>query len=112
MTTGYLHARRPQNSHRLPHAQSKNRDYNPWAYSPQSWRILQVENVKEIVALNVRLARQALGISQEELSERAGIDLSYGSRIERGKANPSIEVLAKLGEALGVSAAALLTARD
>lgn len=89
----------------------RNKDYNPWAYSPQSWRILQVENVKEIVALNVRLARQAAGISQEELAERAGIDLSYGSRIERGKANPSVELLAKLGRALGVTAASLLTDR-
>lgn len=70
-----------------------------------------MENVKEIVALNVRLARQELGISQDELAERAGIDLSYESRIERGKANPTVEVLAKLGMALGVKAAALLTER-
>jgi transcriptional regulator with XRE-family HTH domain len=71
-----------------------------------------VENVKQIVALNVRLARQALGISQEELAERAGIDLSYESRIERGRANPSVEVLARLGEALGVKAAELLADRS
>lgn len=71
-----------------------------------------MENVKQIVALNVRLARQAAGISQEELAERAGIDLSYGSRIERGMANPSVEVLAKLGAALGVTAASLLADRS
>lgn len=70
-----------------------------------------MENVKQIVALNVRLARQALDISQEELAERAEIDLSYESRIERGMANPSIVVLAKLGAALGVTAASLLTPR-
>jgi transcriptional regulator with XRE-family HTH domain len=67
-----------------------------------------VENVRQIVARNVRLARQRAEISQEELADRAGIDRSYGSRIERGSANPSVEILAKLAVVLGVSTAALL----
>lgn len=49
-----------------------------------------------------------MGISQEELADRAGVDRSYGSRIERGSANPSVEILAKLAEVLGVTVASLL----
>lgn len=64
--------------------------------------------MRQIVARNVRLARQRAGISQEELADTAGIDRSYGSRIERGIANPSIEMLAKLAEVLGVTTASLL----
>jgi len=67
-----------------------------------------VENVRQIVARNVRLARQRAKLTQEELADEAGIDLSYGSRIERGSANPSIEILAKLAEVLGVSTSSLL----
>lgn len=85
-----------------------NQDYNPWADQLQRWRILRVENVREIVARNVRLTRQRMGISQEELADRAGVDRSYGSRIERGSANPSVEILAKLAEVLGVTVASLL----
>lgn len=55
------------------------------------------------------MARQRVGMSQEELADTAGIDRSYGSRIERGIANPSIEMLAKLAEVLGVTVASLLT---
>ena len=67
-----------------------------------------MENVRQIVARNVRLARQRAEISQEELADRAGIDRSYGSRIERGAANPSIEILAKLAAVLGVKTSSLL----
>jgi transcriptional regulator with XRE-family HTH domain len=67
-----------------------------------------VENVREIVARNLRLARQRAGVSQEALAEMAGIDRTYVSGIERGVRNPSIEVLAKFAHALGVSTASLL----
>lgn len=70
-----------------------------------------MEDVRQILATNMRLARIAAGISQEELAHRAGIDRTYVSGIERGKRNPTITVVARFAEALGTTTATLL-ARD
>lgn len=67
-----------------------------------------MENVKDIVARNVREARLKVGLSQEELADRAGIDRTYASGIERAVRNPTITVLAKLAAALGLRASELL----
>lgn len=48
------------------------------------------------------------GLSQEELSERAGLHVTYLSGIERGKRNPSVAVLVRVGSALGILGSALL----
>lgn len=68
-----------------------------------------MENVKEIVARNLRLARQKAGISQEALADLADVDRTYVSGIERGRRNPTITILAKFAQALGTTAAELLT---
>lgn len=75
----------------------------------QSWRSLGVENLKQIVGNNVRVGRERMGLTQEDLAALAEIDLSYLSRMERGKANPSVEVVGKLAKALDTTPAALLT---
>ena len=67
-----------------------------------------MEDVRQILATNMRLARIAAGISQEELAHRAGIDRTYVSGIERGKRNPTITVVARFAEALGTTTADLL----
>ena len=53
-----------------------------------------------IVAANVRRARKALNLSQEELAFEAGLDRTYISQVERGKRNMTIVVLARLATAL------------
>ena len=55
--------------------------------------------------LNVR---KAAGLTQAELSERIGISEKYLSRIECGKQVPSVVIIAKICENLGVSADELL----
>lgn len=40
--------------------------------------------------------RQLQGMTQETLAEKADIDRRYVQRIEKGAANPGIEVLARL----------------
>ena len=41
------------------------------------------------------------GISQKELSDLTGIDQSDISKIERGIANPSVNTLSRIAQALG-----------
>lgn len=46
--------------------------------------------------------RESLGLSQRDLSEMSGVSLRTINAIENGGANPSIEVLYKLAEQLGL----------
>lgn len=55
----------------------------------------------------LRSFRLRQGLTQRELAQRVagGVDLSYIGRIERGEQLPSLKVLQKLGDALGVPVA-------
>ena len=68
-----------------------------------------MEDIRQILATNLRLARQGLGMSQEDLASAARIDRTYVSGIERGVRNPTITVLARFADALKTTAAELLT---
>ncbi len=61
-----------------------------------------------MLALNLRKFRQAKGLSQEELADRAEIDRTYISAIERSVNAASIDVVERLARGLGVEAADLL----
>jgi len=65
----------------------------------------------EIFASNVRQRRKALGLSQEEVAHRAGIDVRYLGGIERNQENPSLKVIASLARVLSTTPAILLTRR-
>lgn len=56
----------------------------------------------------MRRAREALGISQEDLADRAGLHRTYVSGVERGVRNPTVTVLEKLAKALKVKSSTLL----
>jgi transcriptional regulator with XRE-family HTH domain len=64
---------------------------------------------RAIVGTNVRRARHKAGLTQEQLAHEAKIDLTYAGGIERGRRNPSVQVLGRLADALGVEPADLLT---
>jgi len=57
----------------------------------------------------VQKLRFGLGISQEELAERADLHRTYVADIERGGRNPTLLTIKKLAKGLGVSAADLLS---
>jgi transcriptional regulator with XRE-family HTH domain len=56
----------------------------------------------------VKARRAVLHLSQEALADAAEIDRTYTSQIERSIANPSLEVLCKLANALDISLGQLL----
>ena len=57
-------------------------------------------DVRVRVGLNVQALRRERGFSQEELAHRAAMHQTYLSGIERGKRNPSIQVLERIAGAL------------
>lgn len=57
----------------------------------------------------VREIRKAKGLSQEVLADLAGIDRSYMGHIERGDQNITLTKIYQISDALGVSAAELIS---
>jgi transcriptional regulator with XRE-family HTH domain len=59
-----------------------------------------IESLQGRFGANVRIARIALNMSQDDLSEIAGLFRTYISRIENGNANPTVSVIVALAQAL------------
>lgn len=64
--------------------------------------------LKQALSSNIKQIRKEQGISQEKLALKADVDRSYMSELERCLANPSIEALLKIGNALEVTPSELL----
>jgi y4mF family transcriptional regulator len=56
----------------------------------------------EIIGHTIKHRRKELGITQPHLAELAGISTNTLYKLERGQANPSLDVLNKLAEVLGL----------
>jgi transcriptional regulator with XRE-family HTH domain len=64
-------------------------------------------NARELVGWNIRRIRVSRGISTDTLAADANVDRVYCNRIERGVANPSIDVLEKIARVLVIEMAEL-----
>lgn len=64
-------------------------------------------DLKALLGMAIKTERCVLGISQEELAERAGLHRTYVSDVERGARNPSIVSIEKLAQALQLSVSTL-----
>ena len=65
-------------------------------------------DLRRLVGTNVRYWRERLGVSQEELAFRANLHRTYVSGVERGVRNPTVVIVGRLAEALGVEPEHLL----
>jgi transcriptional regulator with XRE-family HTH domain len=63
-------------------------------------RVSDETEIVGVLARNVREARKAAGLSQEELAHEARIDRTYISQVERRLRNVTIVVLARIAKAL------------
>ena len=63
----------------------------------------------EMLGNELRKARTAAKMTQEQLSFAAEIDRSYISILEHDKQSPTVDLLFRICDALGVSASGLLS---
>lgn len=67
-------------------------------------------DVRERFGFAVKVRREELGLTQEDLAERAGIHRTYLSDVERGTRNLSLVNIERLAEALALTMAELFAA--
>jgi transcriptional regulator with XRE-family HTH domain len=60
----------------------------------------------------LRAERERQGWSQEELCDRAGMDRTYLSGVERGARSPNLRAVVRIAEALGVPLSKLVLAAE
>jgi transcriptional regulator with XRE-family HTH domain len=59
-----------------------------------------MQNIESVFGQVIRQRRSALGLSQEDFADKAGIHRTYVSSIELGKVQVSIGIAQKLADAL------------
>lgn len=64
--------------------------------------------LRRVFADRVRARRKELGLSQEELADRADLHRTFIGHVERAESNVSIDNIAKISEALSLPASELL----
>ncbi|MBC7154810.1 MAG: helix-turn-helix transcriptional regulator [Rhodobacteraceae bacterium] len=69
-------------------------------------------DIKAVVGRNVKQHREAKGLSKEQLAFEADLHRTYVSGVERGIRNPTVLIVAKLANALGIEPSKLLELND
>lgn len=90
---------------------STNTQYTGWQYTRETGDLPRMK-LREIVARNLRQLRNAKGLSQEELADRADINRNYVGLLEREQHAATVDMLEKLAAVLEVDPIDLLRAKD
>lgn len=77
-------------------------------HTKYSAKVTRIESTMMTFGKNVQVARQALGISQEELAFRAGLHRTYIGMVERAERSISLQNAKKIADALNVKLDTLL----
>lgn len=64
---------------------------------------------KDILAINLKYYRYQFNLSQEKFAEKLNSTLPYINQLEKGRRKPTLELLDKFAEKIGVSSAELIT---
>lgn len=69
-------------------------------------QIIVADSVKlpaaELFGNRLKARRRELGLTQHQFAERSGSTAAYVSQVERGQANPTLDVMAKFAELVGL----------
>ena len=65
-------------------------------------------NILARLGRNLQAARRSAGLTQQELADLAGVDLTILDQIERGCQDPGLNLLDDLANAVGCAAVELL----
>ena len=63
----------------------------------------QKQKTRDRIGLRIMALRKLAGLTQEQLSERAGLQRSHVAEIERGKYAVTFETIQAIAEALGMT---------
>ena len=63
----------------------------------------QKQQTRDRIGLRIMALRKLAGLTQEQLSERAGLQRSHITKIERGKYAVTFETVQAIAEALGMT---------
>lgn len=77
-------------------------------HTKYSAKVTRIDITMITFGKNVQVARQALGISQEELAFRAGLHRTYIGMVERAERSISLQNAKKIADALNVKLDTLL----
>ncbi len=66
-------------------------------------------NSREILAINLKYYRYKFNLSQEKFAEKLNSTLSYINQLENCRRKPTLELLDKFANKIGVSSAELIT---
>jgi transcriptional regulator with XRE-family HTH domain len=69
---------------------------------------MELQALQALLGTNVRLARKAIALTQEDLADQIGVAQDYVSKLESGQKNPELATLLKLSSALKVQPHQLL----
>lgn len=58
------------------------------------------QQIKNSLATNLRKARRAADLTQQNIADKVGTDVTYYAKLERGEAIPSLKMLEKVLKAL------------
>lgn len=70
---------------------------------PESAKYFGAAQAKSSFAITLAKARKNLGLTQQELANKAGVSQAYIAKLEGGEANPTLERIGSLLATLGLS---------
>jgi transcriptional regulator with XRE-family HTH domain len=70
------------------------------------------ENIRSVLAENLRNLRRSHNLSQDDLAVKSGLHRTYIGSVERCERNVTLSTLEMLAAALGVSAPELISKRE
>ena len=63
----------------------------------------QKQATRDRIGIRIMLLRKQMGLTQEELAQRAGLQRTHVGRIEAGKYAVTLETIQAIAEALGMT---------